>query len=101
MTEPSIAVAIGEKDLRRRIDQSLSRALVDEHFADTLLADPTIVLDHRGCAPHFYKALRGIHATNLVDFANQAQAIFWTGAAAVERRAGDESIAGAVAVSAS
>jgi hypothetical protein len=69
--------ATGEKDLRRQIDRSVARALVDGEYADVLLSDPTVVLEDRGCSPQHYKALRGIRAANVLDFATQALAIFW------------------------
>jgi hypothetical protein len=68
---------IGEKDLRRQIDRSVSRALVDGDYAQKLLSDPTVVLEDRGSTPQHYKELHGIHASNLRDFAEQAQSIFW------------------------
>jgi hypothetical protein len=74
---PSSAAVIGEKDLRRQIDRSVSRALVDDEFARLLLTDPTVALEDRGCAPQQYRSLRSIRATDLVDFARQAQARFW------------------------
>jgi hypothetical protein len=76
-THQSSLVLIGEKDLRRQIDRSVSRALVDDEFARLLLTDPTVALEDRGCAPHQYRSLRSIRATDLVDFARQAQALFW------------------------
>src|SRR5437762_3351913 len=66
-----------EKDLRRQIDRSVSRALVDREYAKVLLTDPTVAIEDHGCAPQQYKSLRGIHATDLFDFARQAQALFW------------------------
>jgi hypothetical protein len=68
----------GENELRRRIDRSIGRALVDRDYAQLLLTDPTTVLEDRGCALHDYKRLRSIRATNVFDFAVQAQALFWT-----------------------
>jgi hypothetical protein len=73
---PTVSV-IGERDLRRQIDRSVSRALVDGEYARLLLTDPTVVLEDRGCPPQQYKSLRSITASNLVDFAQQAQALFW------------------------
>jgi hypothetical protein len=70
---------IGEHDVRRRIDRSVSRALVDREYASLLLTDPTVALEDHGCTPQQFKSLRGIRATNVVDFARQAQAMFWTG----------------------
>jgi hypothetical protein len=82
MIEPrvpaSIAV-IGEKDLRRQIDRSVSRALVDRQYARLLLSDPTVVLEDHGCPPQQYLWLRAIRAGNLSDFARQALAHFWAG----------------------
>lgn len=66
-----------EKWLRRQIDRSVSRALVDREYATLLLSDPTVALEERGCSPQQFKSLRGIQATNLADFARQAQALFW------------------------
>jgi hypothetical protein len=74
---PGSPVLIAEKDLRRQIDRSVSRALVDDEFARLLLTDPTLALEDRGCAPQQYRSLRSIRATDLVDFARQAQALFW------------------------
>jgi hypothetical protein len=66
-----------ERDLRRQIDLSVSRALVDDSYARRLLTDPTVAVEDGGCQLHMLKALRSIHATDLVDFACQAQALFW------------------------
>ncbi len=76
---PHSPALIREKDLRRRIDRSVSRALVDGEYARQLLTDPTVALEDRGCTPHQYRSLRSIRATDLVDFARQAQALFWIG----------------------
>lgn len=75
-TSPSFP-AINEKELRRQIDRSVGRALVDREYAQLLLTDPTVALDEQGCPPQQYKTLRSIRATDLVDFARQAQALFW------------------------
>ena len=69
---------ISDRDLRRQIDRSVSRALVDGEYARLLLADPTVVLEDRGCPPQQYLSLRSIEASSLLDFARQAQALFWT-----------------------
>jgi len=78
---PAEAVArvalIGEPDLRRRIDRAVSRALFDDDYASALLADPTLVLEERNCPPQQYLSLLSIHASDLVDFARQARALFW------------------------
>jgi len=63
--------------LRRRIDLSVSRALVDVDYARRLLTDPTVAIEDFGCPPQQFKSLRSIHATDLVDFARQAHALFW------------------------
>jgi len=68
---------MSEKALRRQIDRAVSRALVDGEFANLLLADPTVVLEDRGCPPQQYLSLRGIQASDLLGFARQAQALFW------------------------
>jgi hypothetical protein len=66
-----------QKALRKQIDRSVSRALVDSAYAAQLLSDPTVALGDRGCAPQQFKSLRNIHALNLVDFAQQVHALFW------------------------
>jgi hypothetical protein len=68
---------IGEKDLRARINRSVSKALSDRAYAQLLLADPTVVLDDHGCSPQQYMWLRSISAESLDDFARQALALFW------------------------
>jgi len=69
--------ATSEYELRKQIDRSLSRALFDNEFATTLLADPTVVLDDHGCTPQQRRDLRTIRATSLLDFAKQARTLFW------------------------
>lgn len=69
--------AISERDLRKQIDLSVSRALVDRDYAKLLLDDPTVALEEHGCPPQQYRSLRSIRATDLVDFARQAQSLFW------------------------
>ena len=76
---PSLS-ATGERDLRRRIDTSVSRALFDREYAKLLLADPTILLDDQGCVPQQFLELRGIRALDIKDFACQAEALFWPSA---------------------
>jgi hypothetical protein len=66
-----------EQELRKKIDQSLSRAMFDSEYARHLLADPTIVLDDRGCTPQQFLELRSIRATSIVEFARQAESLFW------------------------
>ena len=74
---PASFSLIGEKALRRQIDQSVSRALVDGEYARLLLANPTVALEERGCTPQQFKSLRNIRATDLLDFARQVQSMFW------------------------
>jgi hypothetical protein len=69
---------ISETGLRRQIDRSVSRALVDAEYARLLLSDPTVVLEDRGCPPQQYLSLRSIEASSLLDFARQARALFWS-----------------------
>lgn len=69
---------VSEKELRRQIDRSVSRALVDSDYARVLLNDPSVVIEDRGCSPQHYLSLRSIEATSLLDFARQARALFWT-----------------------
>jgi hypothetical protein len=76
-SRPLTPVAASEKELRQRIDRSLSRALVDGGYAQALLADPTVALEEGGCPPQQFKLLRSIHAVDLSDFARQAEALFW------------------------
>ncbi len=75
--ETSNPIAVGERELRRQIDRSVSRAIVDQAFARDLLADPTLALGDRGCTPQQYLELRNITAGNITDFARQAMALFW------------------------
>lgn len=78
---PTNVSALSEKDLRHQIDLSVTRALLDGDYAAMLLADPTMVLEDRGCAPQHHKDLRSIRATDVTDFARQAYNVFWTSAA--------------------
>jgi hypothetical protein len=74
---PTSLSVIGEKDLRRQIDRSVSRALVDRDYASLLLTDPSVALEDHGCPPQQYRSLRNIRASDLFDFARQAQSLFW------------------------
>jgi hypothetical protein len=74
---PTSVSAISEGEVRRQINRSLCRALVDHEFALLLLTDPTVALEDQGCPPQQYRSLRSIRATDLIDFARQAQALFW------------------------
>jgi hypothetical protein len=78
---PSLS-GISEKDLRRQIDRSVSRALVDGEYARILLANPTVVVEDNGCPPQHYRTLRSIRASSLIDFARQAHELFWAAAPA-------------------
>ena len=85
---PSPGVAqVSERELRRRIDCSVTRALVDPDYARQLLADPAVVLEGHGCPPQQYRALRAIRATSVRDFARQAQRQFWSVDGAPQSRA--------------
>jgi hypothetical protein len=64
-----------ERELRGQIDRSVSRALFDAEFAQLLLSDPARAVN--GCTPRQHRQLRKIRAHDLVDFARQAQALFW------------------------
>jgi hypothetical protein len=66
-----------ERDLRRQIDVSISRALFDDDYARRLLMDPTVAVEDTGCQLQLLKSLSAIHAADLVDFARQARALFW------------------------
>ena len=66
-----------ERELRRQIDRSVSRALVDGAYARLLLDDPTLAVGEHGCTPQQYLELRAIRARDLRDFAVQAEALFW------------------------
>ena len=68
---------LAERELRRQIDRSVSRALVDHDYARHLLADPTVLLEERGCPPQQFLNLRSICADSLAEFARQAEALFW------------------------
>jgi len=68
---------IGGKQLRRHIDRAVSRALVDSEYARLLLSDPTVVLEDHACPPQDYLSLLSIQADTVLDFARQAQALFW------------------------
>jgi len=74
---PSTLSVTSEKDLRRQIDRSVSRALVDGDYARLLLMDPTVALEDRGCSPQQFKSLRNVRANNLLDFTRQVQSLFW------------------------
>ena len=78
-TLPSASFVLGEKDLRRQINRSVSRALADGEYATLLLTDPTVVLEDRGCTHQQRSSLLSINASNLVDFARQARGLFWAG----------------------
>jgi hypothetical protein len=73
------SAAATDRELRRRIDHCVSRALVDRAYARVLLADPASVVEDAGCSPQQLKELRSIRATDLGDFARQARALFWRG----------------------
>jgi hypothetical protein len=69
--------ATAERELRQQIDRSVSRALFDKDFERRLLADPSVALGEEGCTPQQRRDLRNIRASDLLEFARQAQALFW------------------------
>jgi hypothetical protein len=78
LTEHPVSLSvISEKALRRQIDRSVTRGMVDPQYATLLLTDPTVALEDRGCSPQQYKLLRSIRATDLIDFSRQARSLFW------------------------
>ena len=85
-TIASQIAASSDRDLRKQIDRSVSRALVDRDYAKLLLDNPAVALEDHGCPPLQYRSLRSIRATDLVDFAQQAQALFWRVGPATVRR---------------
>jgi len=72
-----LPAVMSEPDLRRQIDRSVCRALVDGEYAALLLSDPTLVLEQRNCLPQHYLSLLSVQAGTLLDFARQVQAMFW------------------------
>lgn len=68
---------MSDRDLRRQIDRCIGRALFDKEYAHVLLSDPTTVLDGSNCMAQDYLSLQSIEAGSLIDFAEQAQALFW------------------------
>src|SRR5258708_14158075 len=74
---PTTVSMLSEKDLRHQIDRAVWGALSERDYASELLANPTIALEDRGCPPQEYLSLRGIQASDVVDFAYQARARFW------------------------
>jgi len=76
MTAPSTH-EVGEHELCRLIDRSVSRALFDSTFATRMLADPTVVLGETGCTPQQRRDLRTIRARTVLEFAERARELFW------------------------
>ena len=91
-------VESNEKDLRRQIDRSVCRALVDGEYARLLLSDPTVALEDRGCPPQQYRSLRDISASNLHEFALQAQTLFWAVETTPVRQEDQRTLAAAAAL---
>jgi hypothetical protein len=78
MHEGSVShMYLADNDLRRQINRSVGRALVDREYANRLLSNPALALEDHGCSPQQLKTLRSIRTTDLMDFARQAQARFW------------------------
>jgi hypothetical protein len=76
ITEAASQSCLAEKELRRHINRSVSRALVDREYARRLLINPALALADRRCSAEQLASLQSIHATDLTDFARQAQAVF-------------------------
>jgi hypothetical protein len=89
---------VSEKELRRQINKSVSRALVDGDYLRLLLADPTLVLEERGCALPLYRSLQTIKASSLLDFAHQARRLFWAVDATPAHQEDQRQLAAAAAV---
>jgi hypothetical protein len=79
MGQQSNSSILTEKELRSHIERAVGRALVDTEYAAHLLADPTLVLEARPCPNGHYRSLRSINARDLIDFIQQARALFWFG----------------------
>jgi len=78
MIEEAVSrVYLADTDLRRQINRSVCRALVDRDYANRLLSNPALVLEDQGCSPQQLRSLLSIRTTDLTDFARQAQALFW------------------------
>lgn len=69
--------AWGEREIQARIDRAVLRGLADAAFARAMLANPSILMEGAGCTPQQYLKLTSIRAGNVVDFARQAEALFW------------------------
>jgi hypothetical protein len=79
MMDTANPVLTSERELRHLIDRSVSRALFDKEFESMLLSDPAVILRENGCTPQQHRDLLDIRASTLLDFARQAQALFWLG----------------------
>jgi hypothetical protein len=94
-TAQSSLTRLTEHQLRKEIDRSVSRALFDGEYARHLLADPSVILGDHGFTPQQQVELRGIRATTVVDFARQAEALFWPRPSIAYARADEASLAAA------
>jgi len=80
MIDKSVSISkafLTDTALRRQIDRSVSRALVEREYANRLLANPALALGDLGCSPQQLRTLVSIRTTNLTDFARQLQRAFW------------------------
>ncbi len=77
-TDPPTLTRSPAIELQKKIDRSVSRALFDHDYAAQLLTDPTIALADSGCPPQQYRRLHSIHAVDVLDFARQVYALFWS-----------------------
>jgi hypothetical protein len=79
IAEAPAAEYLADKAVRKQIDRSISRALIDGEYQRLLLSDPTVALEDCGCSRQQFNSLRSIDALDLDDFARQARALFWLG----------------------
>jgi hypothetical protein len=73
---PTTGRRLGDMELRRQINRCVSRALVDREYARHLLINPALALEGRASSDEQLRCLLSIHASDLTDFARQAQAVF-------------------------
>jgi hypothetical protein len=76
MTTEALARRLADRELRRHLNRSVSRALVDRESAWGLLINPALAVEDHGCSAEQLRSLLSIHASDLTDFARQAQAVF-------------------------
>ena len=69
--------------------------MFDKDYESMLLADPAVLLGDTGCTPQQQIDLLNIRASSLLDFARQAQAMFWPNA---EHHVYEEALPAAAAI---